>query len=416
VDATWPVLDGNYIVGDPNARVAVCTLTNDRLPAQIAALPGVAIAGTLATANLGIERLVINVLANPAIDHLLLCGRDSPIFGPGQSLAAMAHDGVDDNKRIFGAVGFDPVLPSLTVEQVDEFRAAVNVIDCTGTDDLAVIAERAAQFADAPRTRLVTRRPIDVPADEFAVLPAGGGRGKSVEYDPAGFLVITIDESARQIRIRHYRSDNTPAHEIRSRNGEAILLALVRNGLVTQLDHAGYLGAELAKAETALRLGLRYVQDRPLPRPTQHPDATTSDPQSSHPQTGNVPTNGTTAEPANAQATAAPGVVADGPRQAGDTPSGESIQLVIEVISTTGGQTLHGFVADPDPADPYARYVRTSQRTRARYNVLTRIAMGTAQDVTAGALLRVRGTIQADGMMDIEAMAILTHVATVITA
>jgi hypothetical protein len=42
--------------------------------------------------------------------------------------------------------------------------------------------------------------------------------------------------------------------------------------------------------------------------------------------------------------------------------------------------------------------------------------MGTAQDVTAGALLRVRGTIQADGMIDIEAMAILTHVATVITA
>jgi hypothetical protein len=41
--------------------------------------------------------------------------------------------------------------------------------------------------------------------------------------------------------------------------------------------------------------------------------------------------------------------------------------------------------------------------------------MGTAQDVTAGALLRVRGTIQADGMIDIEAMAILTHVATVIT-
>jgi tetrahydromethanopterin S-methyltransferase subunit A len=389
VDATWPVLDGNYIVGDPNARVAVCTLTDDRLPAQIAALSGVAIAGTLATANLGIERLVINVLANPAIDHLLLCGRDSSIFGPGQSLVAMTHDGVDDNKRILGATGFDPVLPSLAVEQVDEFRAAVNVIDCIGTGDLAVIAERVAHFADAPRTRLVTRRPIDVSANEFVVLPAGGSRGKSIEYDPAGFLVITIDESARQIRIRHYRSDNTPAHEIRSRNGEAILLALVRNGLVTQLDHAGYLGAELAKAETALRLGLRYVQDRPLPRPTQHPDATTSDPRS---------------------------VVADGPRQAGDTASGESIQLVIEVISTTGGQTLHGFVADPDPADPYARYVRTSQRTTARYNVLTRIAMGTAQDVTAGALLRVRGTIQADGMIDIEAMAILTHVATVITA
>lgn len=100
MDATWPVLDGNYIVGDPNARVAVCTLTDDRLPGQVAPMPGVAIAGTLATANLGIERVVINVLANPAIDHLLLCGRESSLFWPGQSMLAMTHDGVDDASRI----------------------------------------------------------------------------------------------------------------------------------------------------------------------------------------------------------------------------------------------------------------------------------------------------------------------------
>jgi hypothetical protein len=247
-------------------------------------------------------------------------------------------------------------------------------------------------------------------------LPAGGSRGKSIEYDPAGFLVITIDESARQIRLCHYRPDNTPAHEIRSRNGEAILLALVRNGLVTQLDHAGYLGAELAKAEAALRLGLRYVQDRPLPRRTEDPDATKSDSQSVRQQTGSVRTNGATAEHQSEQAAPAPGVVAKGPRQAGDSATGDSIQLVIEVVSASGGKTIHGFVADPDPADPYARYVRTSQRATAHYSVGTRFAMGTAQDVTAGALLRVRGTMKADGNLEIEAMAILTHVASVSAA
>lgn len=46
---------------------------------------------------------------------------------------------------------------------------------------------------------------------------------------------------------------------------------------------------------------------------------------------------------------------------------------------------------------------------QARYNAHTRIAMGTAQDATAGALLRVLGTIQADGILDIEPMAILDH-------
>src|SRR5215467_14890037 len=100
---TWPVLDGNYLVGDPRAPVAVCTLTDDGLPERLASLPGVAIAGTLATANLGIERVVSNVIANPAIARLLVCGKDSAIFGPGQSLLAMASDGVDADRRIRGA-------------------------------------------------------------------------------------------------------------------------------------------------------------------------------------------------------------------------------------------------------------------------------------------------------------------------
>ena len=36
---------------------------------------------------------------------------------------------------------------------------------------------------------------------------------------------------------------------------------------MTLLAHAAYLGRELAKAETALALGLEYDQDRPLTRP-----------------------------------------------------------------------------------------------------------------------------------------------------
>jgi tetrahydromethanopterin S-methyltransferase subunit A len=86
--------------------------------------------------------------------------------------------------------------------------------------------------------------------------------------------VITPDLEARQIVVRHYRADNSPAHEMRGRNAGAVLLGLLREGLVSQLSHAGYLGAELTKAETALRLDLRYEQDQPLRRPasaSSHP-------------------------------------------------------------------------------------------------------------------------------------------------
>jgi tetrahydromethanopterin S-methyltransferase subunit A len=79
-----------------------------------------------------------------------------------------------------------------------------------------------------------------------------------------GFFVISLDRRARDILVHHYLPDNSPAHVVRGRNGEAILLALLREGLISQLSHAGYLGAELAKAETAIRLDLPYEQDWPL--------------------------------------------------------------------------------------------------------------------------------------------------------
>ena len=40
--------------------------------------------------------------------------------------------------------------------------------------------------------------------------------------------------------------------------------SLLEKNLVSQMSHAGYLGAELTKAETALKLNLKYVQDQSL--------------------------------------------------------------------------------------------------------------------------------------------------------
>ena len=86
----WPAIAGTFEVGDPQAPVAVCALTSEDLVTPLAHLPGVAIAGKVYTANLGIERILVNVTTNPAIRFLLLCGKDSPLFHPGQSLVALA--------------------------------------------------------------------------------------------------------------------------------------------------------------------------------------------------------------------------------------------------------------------------------------------------------------------------------------
>ena len=71
-------------------------LTSGQLLQPLASIPGVAIAGQLHTANVGIEYVVRNVIANPAIRFLVLCGKESRVFYPGQSLRSLLEYGVDE--------------------------------------------------------------------------------------------------------------------------------------------------------------------------------------------------------------------------------------------------------------------------------------------------------------------------------
>jgi tetrahydromethanopterin S-methyltransferase subunit A len=263
---TWPVVPGAYALGDPTAPVAVCTLTDDQLYPEVATLPGVAIAGRLNTANLGIEDLVVNVTANPNIRFLLLCGKESPVFRQGQTLRALIENGTTADRRVIGAEGYEPLLKNVSMESVAQFRGQIELADRTGENDPRAIAAAARELASRTPGALPSSNTAGADAlreSAFVQIPPGGRRDP-LWYDPKGFFVIRLDRAAGEIVTRHFLRDYTPAHEMRGHSAEAIVLGLLREELVSQLSHAGYLGAELAKAESALRLGLSYEQDRPL--------------------------------------------------------------------------------------------------------------------------------------------------------
>jgi tetrahydromethanopterin S-methyltransferase subunit A len=274
--ATWPVTRGDYLVGDPSAPVAVCTLTSTGLAAPLAALPGVAIAGKVYTPNLGIEKIIANITSNPNIRFLLVCGKESPVFWVGQALANLFSKGIDAEHRIIGARGHYPVLVNLSADRVESFRQQVELVDCTGELEQQVIEARVHELAlrspgpflpvgtDGIET-LIPPEPDPEADSQFKPLRPGGHRQPLV-YDPNGFYIIQVDHVRREIVVRHYLNDHTPAHIMRGRFAEPILLGLIREGLVTQLSHAGYLGVELTKAETALKLGKKYEQDKPVGR------------------------------------------------------------------------------------------------------------------------------------------------------
>ncbi len=274
-EADWPAVPGAYTVGDRSGSVAVCTLTSSALAPRIAALPGVAIAGRLYTCNLGIEKLVTNVVANQRIRALLACGKESPLFQPAQALRALIENGVDADRRINGAAGYLPVLSGVDAETIERFRGQVTLIDRIGETEMRAIeaeVERlVAEFPPDPRVAgpatIARSKPVQQRAEDAqfkTLLP--GGRREPLAYDPKGFIVIDVEREGGRIVARHYLPDGAPENIMRGRSAEGIVLALVREGLVTQLTHAAYLGAELEKAETALRLGFDYEQDKPLLR------------------------------------------------------------------------------------------------------------------------------------------------------
>jgi dihydropteroate synthase-like protein len=78
----------------------------------------------------------------------------------------------------------------------------------------------------------------------------------SYEMDPAGSFRISIADG--KIVARH------ESVAVVGSSARDILNTLIDRGLVSRLDHAGYLGRELEKAEVALALGRTYIQDEPL--------------------------------------------------------------------------------------------------------------------------------------------------------
>jgi hypothetical protein len=87
---------------------------------------------------------------------------------------------------------------------------------------------------------------------------------KEWKMDPEGFFTIKPFPEEGLIRVRHYSPKKELLCEIEGKNAEEIYNTIVREGMVSSLSHAAYIGSELQKAEIAMKNGLDYVQDETL--------------------------------------------------------------------------------------------------------------------------------------------------------
>ncbi len=134
----YPPEEGRYLRGNHYSPVAVAIILNadaDKIPPEIEILvragieSGAALSGTVQTPNIGLEKIVCNIIANPNIRYLVLGGPESPGHSTGDALKALFRNGVDAKKKIIGTESPDASLFNLTDKMIERFRQQVSLVD-----------------------------------------------------------------------------------------------------------------------------------------------------------------------------------------------------------------------------------------------------------------------------------------------
>jgi tetrahydromethanopterin S-methyltransferase subunit A len=296
---SWPPVEGEYTVFNPKAPVAVSTLASVKLEEKLAKLspPGLCIVGKTETENIGIDKIVKNVVSNGAISHIIVAGKDTEGHHSGKTLLSLWENGVDKSMRVIGSNGRRPILKNVSLTEVNKFRKQVRITDMIGCENTRTITKKIKELAPYAVTAecapscgchepAVISQPVMIPVKASVTSACGCGdvcndtvsktrqkrsaapprvkakkHGKNVKLDKAGYFVILPSRKNGTILVEHYSYENKLLRNIEGSNGRDIYFTIINNKWVSELSHAAYLGKELARAELSLKKGFKFVQD-----------------------------------------------------------------------------------------------------------------------------------------------------------
>ncbi len=152
---TYPPEKGCYLRGNDYSPVAVVVLLNapyGAMPPEVQTIPkeienlvkvaietGAALSGTLQTENIGIEKIVCNIVANPNIRYLIVCVNDVEGHNTGTAIKALIENGIDERRTIIGSQAKTPYLFNIPLEAISRFREQLTLIDLIGETGSEVI-------------------------------------------------------------------------------------------------------------------------------------------------------------------------------------------------------------------------------------------------------------------------------------
>ncbi len=134
----YPPEEGCYLRGNDYSPVAVVVILRwmrEQTPPDIERLvrvaveSGAALAGTLQTENVGIEKIICNIVSNPNIRYLVVCGPESPGHLVGDAMLQLSENGLNERRRIIGTDAPTPYLFNIPPDFVERFRKQITMLD-----------------------------------------------------------------------------------------------------------------------------------------------------------------------------------------------------------------------------------------------------------------------------------------------
>ena len=172
----WPLVKGDFHSGDANSPVAVVTM-GSHLDEQGICDAGAALCGSCKTENLGLEKVIANVIANPNIRFMLFCGTEVKGHLSGQTFGALHKGGIKDG-RVVGAEGAIPFIENLNDAAIKRFQEQTEIVNIMETEDIGTIKAKINE--------LKARDPGAFAADAIVVevKEAGGAEETGGEVRP----------------------------------------------------------------------------------------------------------------------------------------------------------------------------------------------------------------------------------------
>ncbi|KUJ55348.1 hypothetical protein AR686_13305 [Chryseobacterium aquaticum subsp. greenlandense] len=262
----WPIERGSYFVGDEKASVAINTLSNTELPKELIKTlkDKIAIVGYCETENIGVEKIVKNIISNPNIRTLIICGNESGqnMMGghfSGQALLSLHTNGINEKKRIIGAKGKRPVVKNINKEQVERFQSQIEIIELIGNNSIDDISQNVTIALSKEKQKFSEIEINGFSSDEIIAQ-----NPQKLLLDKKGYFVIIPDKSEHKIFVEYYANSGELLQTIVGEDASSIYYTIIEKEFISKLDHCAYLGKELTKAEYFIKYDIPYRQDKAL--------------------------------------------------------------------------------------------------------------------------------------------------------